>query len=430
MKIAIIGWEDSVSKVYDIANEAYSDIEFLPVLINNTDDSHEVVSRYEEKADGIIFTGLGFAKIVAKFHNPKIPYVYISRDGTSIMKAFWNMNKRGINASRISLDIVDKGLVDDICRDFDMEFKEIYVFPFEKHKKEKIYKEEHKRLWKDKKIDLVITSYGWIYNELKNQGIPVLRLGITHHLIRNSIDHIIYKIKNRSIKKSQIATQIVEIDSKEKSDDKYRYDILRKSSLLESKLIDYISIIQGIPFSNKVGHLQIISTRGAIENQSSQKQFVDILNQLKKEKVTVYSGVGFGNTAYDADFNARTALNKSYELGETAYFIVDDERNINGPLGNKETIQYKSLIINKNINNISKETGISTTYLSKIAFLLKNSNIEYVDSKALGELLGITDRSARRILKKLVDTGYGELITSIQTNSVGRPLNMFKLNIL
>lgn len=429
MKVAIIGWEDSVHKVYDVANEAYKDIEFLPVIINNTDDSHEVVKLYERETDGIIFTGLGFAKIVAKFEKPNIPYVYISRDGTSIMKAFWTIGNEGIKAKRISIDVVNEDLVEDICRDFNMGFEKIYVFPFENDKKEKVYKEEHKKLWIDKKVDLIITSYGWIYNELKKQGIPVVRLGITRHLIRNSIDNIISKIENRAIKKSQIATQIVEIDSKENSDNKYQYDLFKKSSMVQSKLIDYISIIQGIPFSTDIGSFKIISTRGAIENEVSQGLFIDILNELKKEKVTVYSGVGFGSTAYEADFNARNALNKSYELGETAYFIVDDEKNVRGPLGNKEDIFYKSLVLDENINNISKDTGISPTYLSKIAFLLKNSNVEYVDSKALAELLSITDRSARRILKKLVDTGYGEIVTSVQTNSVGRPMNIFKLKL-
>ncbi|GAA0786682.1 hypothetical protein [Hathewaya limosa] len=429
MRVAIIGWKDSVNAIYEVANEVYKDIEFVPVVINNTDESKEIVADYGTKVDGIIFTGLGFVKIVANLEKPNIPYVYIFRDGTSIMKSFWTMNEEGLRPKKISIDVVNENLVKDICKDFGMSFDKIYVYPFEMDKKERIYLKEHKYLWDNGKIDLVITSYGWIYNELKKEGIPVVRLCLTNNLIKESIERIIYKINNRTIKKSQIATQIVKIDSKEITNDKYQYEFLKKSSIVQSKLIEYIATIQGIISPMNVDNFRIISTRGAMENESAQKVFINILNDFRKEKIRVYSGVGFGNSAYDADFNSRIALTKADNIGENVYFIVDDEKNIRGPLGKKEDISYKALVMDKEINNISKKTGISTSYVSKISCLLKNNNVEYVDSKMLGELLGITDRSARRILKKLVDTGYGQLVTSTQTNTVGRPMNVFKLNI-
>ncbi len=428
MKIAIVGSNDSVDKVYSVGKEFYKEHEFIHFIVDSTDECQDVLELCEEQADGIIFTGLGFVKVMDNFHKITKPYFFISRDGTSIMKAFWNIRRSGMSPKSISIDVVDEHLVKDICREFDLEFDDIYIYPFDAEKKEVVYKENHRELFKGGKIDLVITSYGWIYNELKKDNIPVVRLEITVPLIRHSIDYIIYKIQNTVMKKSQIATQIVEIEVKQDSK-RYQYEVLKKIVFVENKLIDYIATIQGTMFRSGDTQFTIVSTRGAIENDAAEEYFLNILSDMQRESIGLYTGVGFGSTAYDADFNARIALSKSKELKEPAFFIVDDEKNVIGPIGDKGKFYYKSLVLDETINKIARETGISTAYLSKIYYLLKNTNTEYLDSKNLGELLLITDRSARRILKKLVDAGYGEIVTSTQTNSVGRPMNVFKIDI-
>ncbi|WP_102399778.1 hypothetical protein [Haloimpatiens massiliensis] len=428
MKIAIVGSNDSVDKVYKIGRKFYKEHQFIHFIVNSTDQCNDVLDLCEEQADGIIFTGLGFVKVINESKKITKPHFFISRDGTSIMKAFWNIKRKGLNPKNISIDVVDEYLLKDICEEFQFEFKDMYIYPFDSDKKEAVYKENHRELWKNGKIDLVITSYGWIYNELKKENIPVERLEITNPLIRHSIDYIIYKIKNNTAKKSQIATQIVDVDIKQDSK-RYQYEVLKKIIFVENQLVDYISTIQGTMFRSGDTQFTIVSTRGAIENGVTEQFFLNILSSSKKENIELYTGIGFGNTAYDADFNARIALAKSKELKESAYFIVDDEKNVIGPIGNKEMFYYKSIVLDEAINKIAKDTGISTTYLSKIYYLMKNTNTEYLDSKSLSELLLITDRSARRILKKLVDANYGEIVTSTQPNSVGRPMNIFKINI-
>lgn len=428
MKIAIVGSKDSVNKVYNIAKKNYKDYKFTPFEVSNTDDCKDILTYCEKKTDGIILTGLGFVKIINQLNGLSKPYELISRDGTSIMKAFWNIKNLDATPRNIAIDVVDKNLVNDICNEINIQFNKIFEYPHKAHKKETVYKEEYVELWNEDKIDLVITGYGWIYEELKKQNINVLRLEITNPLIRNSIESLINKIQKNNIKKSQIAIQLVDISLKNDSD-RYQYNILKKIVFVESKLIDYISLLQGTMFRSGHNQFKIISTRGAIENDIAQKKFLNILKKLKSKKIKVHSGVGFGNTEFEADFNSRIALDKAKNFHEYTFYIVDDEKNIFGPIGNKETLHYKSLITDNTINDISKQIGISTTYLSKIHYLMENTNTEYLNSKNLAELLNITKRSARRILNKLKEAGYAEIVSSTQTKSVGRPTNIFKVNI-
>lgn len=288
------GTNNSVDKVYKIGREFYKEHQFIHFNVNSTDQCNDVLDLCEEQADGIIFTGLGFVKVINGFKKITKPHFFISRDGTSIMKAFWNIKRKGLNPKNISIDVVDEYLLKDICEEFQFEFQDMYIYPFDSEKKEAVYKENHRELWKSGKIDLVITSYGWIYNELKKENIPVERLEITNTLIRHSIDYIIYKIKNNTAKKSQIATQIVDVNIKQDSK-RYQYEVLKKIIFVENQLVDYISTIQGTMFRSGDTQFTIVSTRGAIENGVTEQFFLNILFGSKRENIELYTGIGFAH---------------------------------------------------------------------------------------------------------------------------------------
>lgn len=425
MRIAVVGAKDSVCKVCDIGKKCYEKYEFIPYIAGITDQSDVILNDCKNSTDGVLFTGLGFVAVSKELTKP---HEFISRDGSCIMKVFWDIKKKKMKPERISIDVVNRDLVEDICKEFDMFFQELYVLPYEPNICELEVLKYHKMLWKNKKVDVIITSFGWVYDELKKEGIPVVRLEITTPIIRNSIDTLIYKIENQNVIKSQIAVQIVKIDVKQDFN-RYEYDVLRKRNYIESMLIKYLPIVQGTVSQNATNQYSIITTRGAIENDLVKEAFIDILNITKEENIKILAGAGFGHTAFDADFNARIALNKSKETKESSYFIVDDKKRILGPIGNDRTIFYESRVISDSINKVAKETGLSSTYISKISHLTEVVDGEYVDSKKLAELLGITDRSARRVLKKLYDTKYADLVTSSQTNNVGRPTNVYKIKI-
>ena len=100
-----------------------------------------------------------------------------------------------------------------------------------------------------------------------------------------------------------------------------------------------------------------------------------------------------------------------------------------GPIGDKNILAYESASLESEVQSMARKTGLSTTYISKLINLTKKLDTDLVDSKKLAELLKVTERSARRILKKLVDAGYAVVATSSQQNAVGRPLLIYKISI-
>ncbi len=428
MKIAIVGAKDSVEKVYQIGRTSYLEHEFIPYAVGLCDECEAVLNHCEESADGLIFTGLGFVNISKKLNILSIPVEFITRDGSCIIKTFWDLRDREVEPKRISMDVVGRHLFNDVCEELGLSFEKSYLFPYNPEQIEASLKQEHQRLWESGKIDLAITSYGWIYEQLIEAKIPVARLGVTAPIIRNSIDRVIARIENQEMKKSQLAVLLITIEAKQDYN-RYEYEALRKRNAFEKMLIDYLPIIQGTVTQNRDDQYIIISTRGAIENAAGEAAFLRILYEAENQKIRLHAGVGFGHTAFDADYNARIALNKSREEKGNRYFLVDAQKRIYGPVGQRESVSYESAAMGEEMKKVARQTGLSTTYVSRIVNLTKNLDTDYVDSKKMAELLMITERSARRILKKLADAGHAELVTESQRNAVGRPIHIYKILI-
>ncbi|MBU5438708.1 hypothetical protein KQI42_11840 [Tissierella sp. MSJ-40] len=427
MKIAVVGYGDSVDKTLYVADKYYNNIDFVCFTVGEIDSCEDILEKCEKEVDGIIFTGQGFNVEVKKYGKLTKPFLCIPREGSCLMKTLWNIKDHYRDVKKVSIDILEEPLVHDIFQEFRIEFEEIFVFPFDEDEKESKYKEWHEKLLEQDKIDLAMTSFGSIYGDFKQRGLPVARIEITTPVIKNSIDILIQLIETKKLGAAQIGIQIIELNlSNEKAN---HYVSLKKKNLVESKLIEYLPLVQGSLVRGVGSEYIIFSTRGALENEKAQNYFLELMKDLSKEKLIIYSGTGYGTTAFHGDNNARTALQKAKEHKESSYYIVYEDESIKGPIGEIEGYSYNLMIKDKNLNKIAEEVGISPTYLSKIIAHMEISQKEIFEAKSLSEFLGVSERSARRILKKFLDSGYGEKVTSVQYNNVGRPTQFIKIKL-
>lgn len=94
----------------------------------------------------------------------------------------------------------------------------------------------------------------------------------------------------------------------------------------------------------------------------------------------------------------------------------------------KGQIKYKNLSDEKTIQ-LSKEIGISSQYIEKINGVINKLGRDEFTSQELAEILSISERSANRILKKIIDTGYGEESNLENSLGPGRPRRKIKMKL-
>ncbi|WP_297405079.1 hypothetical protein [uncultured Cetobacterium sp.] len=413
MKIGIVGPSDSVLHINQKLKDMDHTINSKFYIHEDTKNLHKILEECEKEVDALIFTGIIIEYTITKYRLPKIPFVTISRKGSSLMSALWQAQNTLKNINSFSIDILNQDDLSEVVDDWNLNHQNIHLFTFDPLLEEEDYAIKHKALFDSGKIDIILTSCGKVYSSLKAQGYPIFRLQPNLAQIKNLYRELLDKKNICRLKSSQIAIQIIKIDYLYHNN---YYDDLENENNIRKNIISYVREVQGALYSSSIEQFIIFGTRGAFA------QSLDNFSKLTSNlNMKIYSGIGYGSTAYLADFNARKALSNSLKNGKL--YIIDDTNTLINP-----SIEKTSQNLNTKIEKISNTTLISQIHIRKILELKEKKKTPYINTKEIAGYLDISERSARRIINKLIDHNYG--IPEIQNNiSKGRPIKHIKISI-
>jgi hypothetical protein len=140
-------------------------------------------------------------------------------------------------------------------------------------------------------------------------------------------------------------------------------------------------------------------------------------------------GIGYGITVREAKFNAQEGMKNSQNAkGNRAYIVYNNETI--GPIASEyqaiENDQEKHL--DEQYNKIAKDVTVSINTIFKLHCIIDETRKDTFTSKELSGHLDITPRSVNRILNKLEEKGYAEVIGKKMISNAGRPSRIIKLN--
>lgn len=424
MKIAIVGASDSVDKIYNILITKYSDIDFLLKKEDKIENMLQIIKQIREEIDGIFLTGIGVyhALINSKDIEVDKPVVYTKRGSIGLIKSFWELQKNNFNIKnlKLGLDVIDREIVYDVIREFDIDITEIFYQEYESSKTEIEYLEEYLKKYKEEKINCVFTAFGYIYNVLKEKNIPVYRLQATNIEIENEFLTLLNRIEVMNNKKSRIGIEIIKFNSQKGQLNKNN---LESKIELEKKLIEYSKEIEGSIQICAEKEYMIISSIESLTSDENLAKIINLQKKLEENGEEIYIGIGEGNTTFKAEKNSRIALKLS--LSKKGKIFYSNGEKIKGPLMNKGELEYKNTPDDK-IKNIAEEIGISSVYLEKIKGMIKKQKKDEFTSVEIAEILNITPRSVNRIIKKIIEKNYAESVQVENSITAGRPRRIIK----
>lgn len=424
MNLGIIGPLDSSEKISNVILNNFKDVNTKIYVVSKIEDAYLEVNKAIKNCDGLIFTGIGvYSKIIEK-NKIEVANIYIPFLNSSIIKVLWDLKEQYPKASDFSIDIVNKNDLYETLDDLNLKELNPYIMPYNNIYPESKYLDFHIKLVKDKKVDVCITGLGWVYESLKSKGYKVLRLYSTKSDIKNKIQELINNINNKKIKKSNLCIQLLNISKKNELD---HYQSLEINALVESQLLDYLKDIQGSIFNIGNNQYIIFSTIGAVENVNNLKKLKDITLNLFEKSISLNIGIGMGSTVYESEINARKALDLSIKGKKPSIFKVDNKK-IEGPLLEDINLEFSYIMDCERINYLSSKLDLNPIYIEKINSLIKIHSKKTFTSDELAKYLSVSVRTGSRIMKKLLDSGYGK-ISGIESNSsVGRPKNIVEIN--
>lgn len=429
-RIGIIGVYDSIELIKRISVEFNDITECIFHTYNELDEILRFIEENKEKVDVFMFTGLYSYCYVKKNIALEKPCFPITKSNETLIETFWRMRNENIDYTRLSIDRSPKKEVSEILDLLNIHSDNIYVFPdSSKTPIEEIY-ESHLNLWEKGKTSAIITSNYKLYKRFKKRNIPVYRILPSRFLIRNSIRKAIETARTEKIKSNQVAVQTIRI--RDINNDKIlKYNQLKKINKFDDILIDYTHENQGSFFKFGSSDYMIFTTRGFLNTSLIEEKFGGLVERVEKLNLSFSLGIGYGDTVTKSENNSKIALNYALKETENCCYIIDDDSQITGPIFgvNSSKLSYDLSTIDNRIINISKQTGVSEKYLSKLKSIIKQTNNNILDTEELAGFLGITTRSASRIINKLELGTIAKNIGKKSDKQKGRPKKIYEINL-
>lgn len=423
-RIGIIGPMTSCLKIKEIVEERGINFDIKLFPAEKIEDVHLVAGNVEKECQGIIFTGIAIYSKFMSIKTLKIPHIYIPYLSTSILKAFWTLRERYPGIKNISIDAVNSKDMEDIVEEFEIRDLNLKILEYKVDRSEEEYLEFHEKFQRENGRAVSISGFAWVYEELNREGIKAVRLYATKNIIKSKLKELEYELKMEEEKEAKILVQLIEIKGEEKQHNPYRW--LEVSSAVESSLVPYLKDIKGSIFNLGWNRYIIFSTLGAVNNNENIFLLKNILEDLKRKNIFINIGNGRGKTALESEINAKKALEYAQKYGDNCIFQVSNGMVV-GPLLGVEEVDGELLEKDEELEKIAIKSNIELMYLKKIKMAREREMKEQFSSEDLAILLGITQRSATRIMKKLSDSRLGTLKVSEEYKGIGRPKQVIEI---
>lgn len=429
IKLGIIGEEHAINILQEVIEE-YDDYEVSIFIDNDETRTLNIIANHQQEVDAwLVFDQINYLRIET-WDKAQKPVYYIPYRGASFYKTLCTAIYQGFKIDELSIDTIPYYDITRALDDMQINYNVINHLSDE-HGALSLngYAAFHRELFKKGITKAAVTKSCYVKSLLEQEGIPTFCIIPIRVTIRNILNLILSHFRIKNLQECQIAVQVFSFNLLGDKDNFYSVDDLySKEIAISQKLISYTKNISGSLKPANEGNFYIFSTRGCLEqltNSFTSLPDLPMLHDLSKSLRAC--GIGIGNSAREAEYNAVIALKHACADKKGSWYVVLDDKTISGPLGSAQQIDYQ--YASAQLEEVSKKTSLSQATLSKICHALKIYGRDELNAQELATILQILPRSARRILTCLTEHGYAEETRSEMSETKGRPRKIYKIKL-
>lgn len=429
IKLGIIGEEHPINILKEVIDE-YDDYDVTIFIDGTGADTLNIISAHQQDVDAwLVFDQTNYLRIEI-WRQAQKPVYYIPYRGASFYKTLCAAIYQNYKIDELSIDTIPYYDITRGLDDMHINYTTIHHMADENGNLTlENYLDFHRQLFLQGVTKAAITKSYYIKTLLLKEGIPAFCIIPMRVTIRNILNLILSHFRIKRLQECQIAVQVFSFNLLSDKENFYSVDDLySKEIAISQKLISYTKNISGSLKPANEGNFYIFSTRGNLEqltNNFTEIPNLPILQDLNKSLRAC--GIGVGNSASEAEYNAVIALKHACADQKGSWYVVLDDKTISGPLGSSQQIDYQ--YASSHFDEISKKTSLSQSTLSKIYHATKIYGRSELNAQEIASTLQILPRSARRILSCLSEHGYAEEIRSEMPESKGRPRKIYKIKL-
>jgi hypothetical protein len=348
-----------------------------------------------------------------------VPSTYVRLDGGALYAALLRASRdqsRGIE--RISLDVLGRPAVEEAYAELGIPADGVRLR--EEAGSPAALAAFHERLWRIGETAVALTCLESVTRRLSRAGVPVITVRPTDGAIRTAVWNAVLLGGHHRLEAAQFALVVVEVprlrEGARRTVSRHSRDELRLT--VHRFLVQEAQRVQAMVSQADDHSFVIAATRGSLAAVTA-----DFTGQPFEERaraelgITIEAGIGMGRTAQEAEAQARSALSRSRPGGRAADGAPRPEGHPLVPPPRRAAAAAMGP---------GPSRGIDT--LGRLAGQLEGSDTALVvDAETAGRLLGVTARTARRLLRGLVDEGLAWPLPPSGAAQPGRPRQFYRL---
>lgn len=426
MTIGIIGPELSGRQIQEHLKAISPETKTILYPRETTAGALEVIDQCEAECTAVLFTGVAVCTSVIQRHTMVRAYEYVTKDAYSLLTTLREMEHQGFALDDFSIDAVEPHVIEDAFSERIITPQHIRYLPFSSLDEE-VYTRWHQELWDRGEIKVILTGFVWTYHHFQEKGYPVFYLSGSRFTVREAFNRLVTRLELKEAHSAQLVVELIEMASTGEGGGSYYSDRL-KACQSEGLIIEYCRKIQAAFFRSGQNSYIIFANRGGVKREENYRGLYDLQSHILKIGLHPSIGIGIGSTAYQSELHARKALSYA-KSGKGSYiYMVDEEGSLVGPLGNEQSISYDLISHDAEVEEIAWHAGMSSAYIAKLMALIQLRGSAVFDVAELADCLGITTRSAHRIVNKLRAAGYAS-VRGKETSAAGRPKSLIELHL-
>lgn len=427
--IGVIGADEIVHRVMSVAREAGNrSWRLVAAIYSDEQEAHAQAMKIVSRVDVCLFAGPLPYDVATGRGDLPVPATFVPLGGS----AFYGTLLRGalegtLDPRRVSVDSVATDDVIDAYREIGVDPSRVHVQQYVQPESAHEFLDFHRDLYERGETTGAVTTVPTVAAALADAGIPSLKMTPSGVTIRHALQTAALIGSGAKLEESRIVTMIVRVPSgtfpAHASPSNYWYQEL-KLSLHRELLRDARPMDAAVLARDEHSYL-IVTTMGSLSMATDELTVAPFLGRVSAELgLQLEVGIGLGRSTREAELNAQAAVDKAAAAGGgTAYLVGPGETVLQLPAAHQD--RSAAAVTNQPTARDSK----AVDFLSRLAEKLdEEQHLErVVDAEKVAELLGVTLRTARRMLHTLVDEGLAWPMPPARSSKVGRPPRPYQL---
>jgi hypothetical protein len=276
----------------------------------------------------------------------------------------------------------------------------------------------HERLWRRHQTTVAVTCLESVAQRLAGLDIPALVVRPTRSAIASALRTATLLGTQRRLEDAQLAVVVVEVptlrEPSRRSSPRQPREELRL--IVHRLLLQEAHRIKATLSPAGEDCFLVTATRGSLSAATDGFRVPPFTERARTELgIALEVGVGLGQTAQDAEAHARAALARAHTGPGSPGFALDREGQALVPAP-REPVAGRA----------GSHRGLAT--LSRLTDQLPGgAGPHVVDAETAGRLLGVTARTARRLLRGLAEEGLAWPLPPTRIPQPGRPRQFYRL---